>query len=447
MRAARTVRLGAALALALAGSAVAARSEASPVETFGFGSRSAAMGNAVTADATDFSANYYNPAGLVGQKRLLIELGYVRAHHALEIDGKDNHVDELRAMTIGLVAPGEVAKVPFAFGLGIHLPDARVFRVRSMEQQQPRWELYDNRTQRIFFAANLAVKPARWLEIGGGLSFLATTRAALDVSGAIATGDVNQSALRHQVDADLRSIRYPQIGVRLLPTERLRFGAVYRGEFQLDLDVDANVAAKFAGLPLTSVITTRSVNAFLPQQIAVGCSWDPIDSLTVDVDVTWVDWSAYKSPVTRVTADTRIEGAPPGLIPEKAAPTDVKPMNFHDRFVPRVGVEWRAPLGPKERGHRLALRAGYSYERTPIPEQRSLTNYVDADRHAIGAGVGLSLHHLVEELPGDLRLDVHAQLSILPETPTRKESAADFVGDYRQRGRILSLGTTLGVAF
>ena len=37
---------------------------AQPIDTFGMGSRSIAMGGAVTADVEDFTANYYNPAGL-----------------------------------------------------------------------------------------------------------------------------------------------------------------------------------------------------------------------------------------------------------------------------------------------------------------------------------------------------------------------------------------------
>ncbi len=446
----RAPSLVASTAGALALSLAAPTAAANPVETFGMGSRSTAMGSAVTADATDFSANYYNPAGLVGQKHLLLELGYVYAHHDLEIDGKNNHVDDVRGMTVGTVAPGELAKIPFAFGLGMHLPDERVFRVRALDQTQPRWELYDNRTQRIVFAANLAVQPFPWLEIGGGLTFLAGTQATLDVSGELRADAPDQSDLRHQVDANLNSIRYPQFGVRVLASDRLRFGAVYRGQFHLDINIDANVAASYLGVGLTSAITTSEVDAFLPQQVAIGGSWDARDDLTIDADVTWVNWSAYQPAVTNVTSDTKLltnEPALAGLVPAKTAPTVIVPANFHDRFVPRVGVEWRLPLGPEALGHRLALRAGYSYEHTPIPEQRGVTNYVDCDRHAISAGVGVTVHHLIDELPGDVRFDVHGQLSILPERMTHKDDPADLVGDYWQGGTIYSVGATVGVAF
>ena len=45
-------------------------------DTYGFGSRASAMASAAAADATDFSAGYYNPAGLVGAPGLSLSLGY-----------------------------------------------------------------------------------------------------------------------------------------------------------------------------------------------------------------------------------------------------------------------------------------------------------------------------------------------------------------------------------
>jgi long-subunit fatty acid transport protein len=424
---------------------------AGPAETFGYGSRSTALGGAVSADATDASANYYNPAGLASAKGLTFDVGYLRTLYNLRMNGKDNHVDPLRGIIFGLVAPGEIGKIPFAFGVGLHLPDDRVFRVRSLDQEQPRWEMYDNRPQRIFLSANLAIKPFKWLEIGAGMVFLAATRARLDITGQFQVSNPKESELRHEVDADLTSIRYPQVGVRVHASDKLRFAAVYRGEFQLTLDIAArlDVEAKALGLsvPLLTYITTNSVNAFLPQQAVLGTSFDPHDRWTIDFDLTWINWSAYKSPVTAVNATTKFdppEGFPPSLVPEKPAPTVVIPPNFRDRFVPRLGIESRLPLGG---GHTFALRAGYFFESSPIPPQTGGTNFVDADRHGISAGLGLRLHDIAAEIPGDVKLDVHAQYSHLPTRLTQKSSAANPIGDYRAGGSMWSLGFTTGLVF
>ncbi|MBI2391047.1 MAG: outer membrane protein transport protein [Deltaproteobacteria bacterium] len=432
--------------------ASARTASAGSTDAFGYGSRSAALGGAVSADSSDVSANYYNPAGLAAAKGLTFEVGYLRALYALKMNGRDNQVDPVRGMYFGLVAPGEVAGIPFAFGVGLHLPDDRVFRVRSLDQEQPRWEMYDNRPQRIFLATNLAIRPLKWLEIGGGLVYLAATRASLDITGRLEIASPRESELRHEVDADLTSIRYPQAGVRVHATDKLRFAAVYRGEFQLTLDISArlDVEANALGIsvPFLTYITTRSVNAFLPRQAVFGASWDPHEQVTVDLDVTWVNWAAYKSPVTAVQAVTQFEappGFPPSLVPEKPAPTVILPPRFQDRFVPRVGVEGRLPLGT--RGHFLAGRLGYFYERSPIPEQTGGTNFVDADRHAVSLGAGVSLRDVAREIPGDLRFDVHGMYSILPERLTAKGSAASAIGDYTAGGHIWSLGAVMGLRF
>jgi long-chain fatty acid transport protein len=425
---------------------------AGPAETFGFGSRSTALGGAVSADVTDISANFYNPAGLAGAKGLTFEAGYVRTFYDLRMNGKDNRVDPVRGLLFGLVAPGEVAGLPFAFGVGLHLPDDRVFRVRSLDQEQPRWEMFDNRPQRIFMSANLAIKPFKWLEVGGGMVFLAATRARLDITGQINVASPKESELRHEVDADLTSIRYPQAGVRVHANDKLRFAAVYRGEFQLTLDIAArlDVQAQALGLtvPLLTYITTNSVNAFLPQQAVLGTSYDPHKNWTIDFDVTWINWGRYKSPVTAVNAQTKFDpppGFPPSLVPEKPAPTVILPPNFQDRFVPRLGVEGRFPLG--NRGHVFAGRVGYFFERSPIPEQSGGTNFVDADRHAFSAGMGVTLKDVSQEIPGDVRFDMHAQYSHLPERLTMKASPATGIGDYRAGGSIWSLGFTTGLVF
>lgn len=429
---------------------------ANPADTFGYGSRSTALAGANVADVEDFSANYYNPAGLVQADGLRFDVGYMRVAHALKMNGRDNDVDPVRAMTFGIVAPGKVGGLPFAFGVGMHLPDDRVFRVRSLQQDQPRWELYDNRTQRILFSANLAFRPFEWLEIGGGLSFLAQTRARLDITGRVEVDDPTTSELRHEVDADLTSIRYPQFGFIVHPTKSIRFGATYRGAFELDLDIDArvDVDARILGLhvPLLAAITTHTVDNYQPQQVVFGGSFDASDAWTIDASVTWINWSAYKSPATSVAAQLHVvppPGVPPNLLPDQPAPTLIIDPRFRDTFVPRIGAEWRTPLGSRGyQGHEFAARAGYYYERSPIPEQTGITNFVDTDHHTFTGGVGIKLVDLVPEIGDDeLHFDVHAAYSFLPTRTMHKSDGWNVVGDYTANGSIWIVGATLGLVF
>lgn len=449
---ARSARPVAALAgaCALLATLAAGEAHANPPDTYGFGSRETAMGNAASADSHGFAANYYNPANLVRSKGLEIGLGYFRADHAFEMNGRDNGVDPVKGMNGGIVAPGRLFGIPFAFGLAVHLPDDRISRVRALRQEQPRWELYDNRNQRLFLAANLAIEPFPWLQIGGGLSFMSSTRGSLDISGSANVLQPDDSQLRHEVDADLTAIRYPQAGIRVALSDRIAMAAVYRGEFQLGLDLGAHLSGDISGLTTALYeLQTHSVNNFLPQQAVLGGSWLVTRDVRASLDATWINWSAYVAPVAQL--DVLLDIPPPAggwpatiTPPQTPAPTRIEPLRMHDRLVPHVGAEWRVIATRKLDGF---LRGGYEWARSPIEAQTGLTNYVDRDRHTFSLGLGVTARGLARELPASVSLDLHAALSELVADTTLKSSAADFVGDYTARGRIVNLGLVLTVAF
>jgi long-subunit fatty acid transport protein len=450
----RSVGLVLAVTFAVLGPARGAR--ANPVDSFGLGSRSTAMAGAVAADVSDFSANYYNPAGLARATELELSVGYMRADHFLYTNGVNNQVDPVKGLVGGIVAPGNLFHVPFALGVALMLPDDRLSRVVALPQGQPVWELYDNRNQRLYVATNLAISPFPWLQLGGGVAFMAATEGQLSITGQAAVLDPTGSQLRHEVDADLTAIRYPQIGIQVTPSKRVSLALVYRGQFTENLDLSATLKGDIklspTGAPLTTAfyaIQTDSVDDFQPQQAVLGSSFLVTDDLRVNFDITYVNWSSYIAPVAALDVTLNIPppkgGWPAGIVPPTTpVPIAVVPIDMHDTVVPHLGVEWRAFDHAKWQGF---VRGGYEYDRTPIPPQTGLTNYIDRDRHAFSLGLGLKFRRLLRELPGDLRLDGHVQLSELFQGTTLKSNPADFVGDYTAGGHIWNLGGTLTMGF
>ncbi|MGH7327585.1 MAG: OmpP1/FadL family transporter, partial [Polyangiaceae bacterium] len=196
-------------------------------------------------------------------------------------------------------------------------------------------------------------------------------------------------------------------------------------------------------------LEAKSVDAFLPQQVVVGGSWELTDRVRANADFTWVNWSAYISPVANLAVDLNIpppQGGWPANITPPTVPTATKvvPIAMHDRLVPHLGVELE-PL--KLRKIEGFVRAGYEYQKTPISAQTGITNYIDRDRHSFSAGLGVKLNAPIRELPGDVRLDLHAQLSELPNGTTTKADPSDLVGDYTAGGHIWSMGFTTTVGF
>jgi long-chain fatty acid transport protein len=407
------------------------------------------MGGAVAADLNDFSAHYNNPAGLTGEQGVRLGFGYFHADNNLLINGKDSGVNSSHGIIFGLAATGDLFGLPIGIGIATFIPDEGLSRITALRQEVPRWELYDNRSSVIYLTANLAIRPWEFLEIGGGISFLTATRGRFEISGEANLASPYDSQLRHEVDVDLTSVRYPEAGVLLHLAKSASVAVVYRGETKLDLKLSGNIDAVLnAGflVPIRYTLRAHTVQAFLPQQVVVGTSWRPIDDLKVNADLTWVDWSAYESPTAYTFAQLEAD-VPPELgleLPGVLLPVKVRDPGFADRAVPRVGIEWYVPDITDSDGEvlvRVPLRAGYVYEHTPIPEQSGITNFVDADRHTPSFGVG------VEVAPLRLSMDLHGAVSIFPRQVTIKTLPTDLVGDYEQEGQMVNVGATVKGVF
>jgi len=438
---------------------------AQPIDTLGMGSRSVAMGGAVTADVQDFTANYYNPAGLARAGAARIGVGYFGAFHEMQVNGEDSNIDPVRGLVLGLVVPGQIGDVRFAFGLAVHLNDEYLSRSRSLPSRRPRWELYDNRPRRTFLAANLAIRPVPWLTIGGGISFLSFSSNTLTARGTLdVTSPERRSRLEHEIRADLTTIRYPQAGIQVQPIPELSFGLVYRGSFALDNTLVARVGCEdpadptcSTGLSFSGVGTpfpgyfdllTQSVNAYVPQQVSLGGSWNVSPDFRINAEVTWVNWSSYISPVGRSAIRLEID-VPPALrdlvrVPDAIAGSVPIPANFQDRFIPRLGAEG---IALREPGVEIRVRGGAFYENSPAPSQADFTNLIDTDRWAFSAGAGLHLDQLRPFLPGFLDFDLHFQYAFFPERTMQKTSLVDPVGDYRAAGHGFAGGLTMEVGF
>jgi long-chain fatty acid transport protein len=424
---------------------------ANPLDTFGFGSRESAMAGATVADTHSFAAGYYNPAGLVSAKGTELALGYFHSSQYLSINGRDNGVDPVRGIVGGLVAPGRLLGLPLAIGVAVHLPDDRLSRVHSLKDETPRWEMYDNRSQLLFLSTSVALRPISWLDVGGGVAYLAATKARMDISGTavIPPGDPYESQLRHEVDGDLTTVRFPIAGLRVRLSEDLAVGLAYRGESKLDLRFNAYLHGQvdYAGIrvPATYTLESQTFDVFHPRQAVAGMSWRLAAGLRANLDLTWVDWSSYERPISnsRSELEVDVEGLPLAIPPSPKPTVGVDPR-FEDRVQPRVGAEW---LVISRRWGDLPLRVGYLFERSPVPPQTGNTNSVDTDRHVLSAGAGLRWVRPSEWLPGELRLDLHGAYSVLPSRKTHKANAADFVGDYDAEGRMLTVGATLAVEF
>jgi long-chain fatty acid transport protein len=422
---------------------------ANPLDVYGFGSRGAALGGAMTAATDDTSASYYNPAALVRGDDIRIDLGYRYAQPKLEMNGRDNGVEASRGIAVGLDAPAHIGPVRFAFGALLWLPDQHLTRVRSLAYQTPRFPLYENPTQQLVLQANLAIQIVRGLYVGGGLTYMSRTQGQVFLEGSVAVSDPNASALTGKVDVDLKAVRYPQVGALWEINRRVAVGLTYRHTFSLELDQAFRIDGNIGNPGMTPVVEgghfvahAVSRDLFQPWQLQGGVNVHLLRAVHVSMDLAYVRWSDFPVPASRLDLDVDI-GQFNSMLKLPQGRT-YPPPGFHDIVVPRIGVEVRVLERDKVA---LDVRGGYVYEPTPVPEQIGESSFADADKHTFSAGLGISLMRLGAVLPRPLALDIHAALTYLPDRINHKVDPRDPVGDFVAGGLVPQIGATLRSRF
>ena len=422
----------------------AAPAAANPADLFGLGPRGQAMGGAQVADAEDTSASYYNPALLARSPDIRIDVGYQLAVPRLTVDGRDTDVDASRGLALGLAVPGRLLGARLAIGAGLFLPDQQITRTRTLASERPRFALYDNRPQRLFLAANLAVELPGGIAIGGGIAYMSSTQGTVELDGLVAIGDPEQSDLDLAIDVDLRTIRYPQLGVAWQARPWLTVAASYRGGFHLVLDQRFVITGDVGSPGAPPIVEdgflnlrSRAQDLFQPAQLTVGASAQLTPRLDVAFDLAWHRWSEFDNPAAHIDLELDL-GQFNDLVdipPQRPVPL----AHFHDIAVARVGGEYVLATGKR----RWRARAGYVYEPSPAPAQRGATNFIDNSKHTASLGLGVEVPGLGGVVLRPVSVDLALAVTALPEREHVKLVAADPIGDYRSAGTVVaaSVGT------
>jgi long-chain fatty acid transport protein len=420
---------------------------ANPADYFGFGARSVGLGGAATALANDFSANYYNPAGLSTRKDLELTLGYAMVSPTLTLNGEDLDVDGVNGVQGGVIMRGQALGRTLALSLGLHLPNERITRLRALPELQPRFALYDNHPQRLILTTSVAMEIIPdTLHVGFGLTYLSDTRGRLNVAGQVDLFDANGTTMISAVDVNFEAVRYPSAGIVWTPVKPLRIGLAWREEFDLSLDIGVVVNGDIitggaTGEPSPLVedaqlaIVSQNSNLFSPRQLALGFAWEE-ENFAIAVDFTWMQWSRFKSPTALLTTELDA-GDLPLSIPPNPQPT---PPRFRDIVVPRFGAE-----GCLFRTENVQLigRGGLWWENSPARVQRGATNLVDGPKVGASLGFTLTFTDITDVFPKPFHLDFAAQgLWMAPRTH-EKDNPADPIGDYESAGHFLGFTTNL----
>lgn len=371
---------------------------ASPVEVFGFGSRHAGRGGAVSATVTDFAAGYYNPAGLGLGRGKRLSFGTVGARSNLRVDDERVDLSEPIGFIVGVSAPaplGGPLENLLHVGIGLYVLPRTVTRIIARFPDEPFFPYYDNRTQRVVVLPTVAVRVRPELSFGVGVNVLAT------LDGRVSASEGATRGLEARVDEQIPPVARINAGALWRPMPGLGVALAFRQEFSIPFATVAET--EVAGEPID--LDIRAFGLYTPMQVVGGVSYARGPG-EIALDLTWGNWSAYPGPYVEVRSELPLVGPLAGVLPE---------VPYRDTLGITIGGE--VSVGPM-----WALRGGYGFESSPIPAtQTGVTNLLDGPKHRVSAGAGVVLPWG----PRTVRLDFHARAELVGSRTLDKRIAAD----------------------
>jgi long-chain fatty acid transport protein len=378
--------------LAWAGSNV----HADGIQGNGTGARAMAMGGADVAWAADpLGAMGVNPAGLGFQNTGELDLGA----EAGILNGRFNKPgvaggdldDSLRGFPEGALAY-PLPQLPVTIGLSV-IPDSLLVADwhyvdppgglggnTSYGYQQDKSEIVLLRS-----ALGVAVKVNSKLSLGVSAGLLYNENRLIGpyiFQNLSPAGDAKYDGAKTLLNLHTTGLGWNVMaGVLYQATTNWQFGAAYTSASSMDTTGSASgdPYAQFGAPPgpLAFHYNAQVDNQF-PQAASAGASWKFRPKWRAAAQVDWINWSAAFDglPVILTQGNNHTVNSVLG-----ANFSDRIPLNWSDEFVYRLGLEYAVT-------DRLALRAGYAYGQSPVPDATLLPMTAAILEHTFTVGLG-----------------------------------------------------------
>lgn len=364
------------------------------------GARALAMGGAFVGLADDFSAIYWNPAGIALFKKKYF--GFYGADlipsstYIMQVDLPPlvNLVDaqtETKHYLTGLAAYYHPVSEKVVVGLGAYVPsgigtqwDGTDFAALPTQAGLPpnptvNWM---SKIGVITFSPALAFKVNDKLAVGATFNI---NYAMFDISmWAGATEPPDPLVDLSQYEESMTGWGYgATFGVLFKPIDKLSFGATFRTASTVKFKGEASISGMTdfgtaLGIPLNETSDLEREVTW-PMWLAGGVAFTPVEGLTLTGDVQWTQWSTidvmetvYVDPFWATMMEQSGDAA--------------RPMYWDDALQIRVGAEYRIKT--------IALRAGYYFDPSPAPDRTMNVLLPNYDFNVITAGVGTHLNGL-----------------------------------------------------
>lgn len=204
-----------------------------------------------------------------------------------------------------------------------------------------------------------------------------------------------------------------KIGVSYRSPIRIRYSG--RADFNKS---DSAISPAVAVINATLFNSRARTKITMPPQLLAGVSYNISKNLTAEFDLDWRGWSRLDTLKIKFR-DKRMK--------------DVKiAQQWKDTVTYRAGLEYRL-------NNNLALRGGYAYDPSTVPNNRLDPMVPDADKHAVTLGLGYKL--------GNWKFDISNMAIFFEEASTRNAKVGfnnmfKFNAKYNSYANITSLSVS-----
>jgi long-chain fatty acid transport protein len=370
----------------------------------GVGSKAIAMGGAFIGLADDYSAIFWNPAGLTQMKNPsvsffvtdLIPSG-TYAFPAYGIDAKTKSA-MYPSGAVGYFKPineklliGIAAYVPSGTGAKWDGEDLKLLS----KNVAYKWES---------FMAVVTVSPVVAYKINDMFSLGATLNLNYGMM------KIKRPGLG-QYTEDLTGFAFgATLGALIKPIDRLGIGLTLRTPTKVKFSGDAEMAS--AALYHLSTTSGAKREATWPLWLGVGVSFKATDKLTINADAQYTNWK--KIDTIGITYDDAVWQASKAHPLLGAAFNNDFVLNWKDKIQYRLGMEYAFCS-------KMSLRAGYYYDPSPSPAETLNVLLPEITYNAVTAGLGyktdkISFDFCLEYLMGKKQLSPMPPAGKMPGT-------------------------------
>lgn len=357
------------------------------------GSKATAMGGAFVGLADDFSALFWNPAGIAQFKAKyfgfngtdVIPSGKYRMDIIHPVAGKVNMVEakmESKHYLVGMAGYYHPISDNLVAGFGVYVPsglgaswDGADFSNISAGKTYE----WNSKIGLVSIAPALAYKISDMFYIGGSLNI---NYGMFNLK--MHAGEAPISAPPHKLDLG----QYEEsmtgwgygvtLGVMVKPNEMFSLGAALRTSSRVKFKGEADISNMHLLKFNNKSDTERTVE--WPMWLAAGVAFKPMEKLVLTADLQWTQWSRIKEMETDYKD-------PFWKLMMAQAGDDIRPMHWQSALQVRLGAEYKL-------SETLALRGGFYRDPSPAPNKTMNVLLPNYDFNAFALGVGYALDGL-----------------------------------------------------